>query len=174
MVYIMLHKPEGVITSASDPHKRPVVLDFVKDIKERLFPVGRLDYDSSGLVLLTNDGKLAQKLTHPSHEIEKTYVVRLKELPSKTALQTFREGLKIEGKLTAPAKIKIVDRNKNIARITIREGRNRQVRKMCDAIGCPVLQLKRVSMGTLKLGSLPRGKYRHLTESEVKECKSLK
>ena len=189
LIYIMLHKPEGVITSVSDPHKRPVVLDLVKELLDknpgmRLFPVGRLDYDSSGLLLLTNDGNLAQLLTHPSHSIPKTYIARLRGIPSQTALRAFKNGLKIDdGAKTAPAKIKILDKitEKNAkqptgcsAQITIHEGRNRQIRKMCEAIGCPVLSLKRVSMGQLKLGTLPRGKYRHLTAVEVNQLKSTK
>jgi len=169
LVYIMLHKPEGVITSASDPQGRPVVLDFVKDIKERIFPVGRLDYDSSGLLLLTNDGKLAQKLTHPSYNIPKTYIAHLRRIPNSEGLKAFKDGIKIdEGPKTSPAKIKILDNETCAVQITIKEGRNRQVRKMCDAIGCPVLSLKRVAMGSLKLGSLSRGKYRHLTGDEVR------
>ena len=172
LIYIMLHKPEGVITSVSDPYNRPVVLDLVRDIPVRLFPVGRLDYDSSGLILLTNDGQLAQILTHPKHSIPKTYTARLRGVPGKKGLQAFREGIVIDdGPKTAPAQIKILDKKSTgcIVRITITEGRNRQIRKMCEAIGCPVLELKRVSMGLLKLGNLPRGKYRHLTEKEVKQ-----
>jgi len=175
-VYIMLHKPEGVITSVSDPHKRPVVLDLVQDISARLFPVGRLDYDSSGLLLLTNDGQLAQMLTHPRHSVPKTYVARLQGIPSREGIQAFKKGLIIgDGPKTAPAQIKILDKKPSgcVARIAIHEGRNRQIRKMCEAIGCPVLQLKRVSMGSLKLGSLPRGKYRHLTKEEVRELRHL-
>ncbi|MCL2421015.1 MAG: rRNA pseudouridine synthase [Defluviitaleaceae bacterium] len=176
LVYIMLHKPEGVITSVSDPHNRPVVLDFVRDISGRLFPVGRLDYDSSGLLLLTNDGKLAQKLTHPSHTVPKTYVARLQGLPNREGLAAFKKGLVIDdGPKTAPAQIKILDKKGAgcTASITIHEGRNRQIRKMCAAIGCPVVQLKRVSMGSLKLGSLGRGKYRHLTREELRQLKLM-
>ena len=175
-LYIMLHKPEGVITSVSDPHNRPVVSDFVKDIPARLFPVGRLDYDSSGLLLMTNDGQLAQKLTHPRHSIPKVYIARLKGMPGKFALKAFREGLVIDrGPKTAPAKIKILDKNPQgcAAQITICEGRNRQIRKMCEAIGYPVLQLKRISMGSLKLGKLPRGKHRHLTQAELNNLSVL-
>lgn len=177
LIYIMLHKPEGVITSAGDPQGRPVVTDFVRDIPARLFPVGRLDYDSSGLILMTNDGQLAQKLTHPRHSVPKTYIARLRGIPDRAGLKVFAEGLKIDdGPKTAPAKIKILDKFDKFAkktpgctaRITIHEGRNRQIRKMCEAIGCRVIQLKRVSMGPLKLGSLPRGKYRILSPTEVK------
>lgn len=175
LVYVVIHKPEGVITSVSDPHGRPVVMDFVKDISARLFPVGRLDYDSSGLLLLTNDGKLAQVLTHPRHEIPKTYIAHLKRIPSLEKLQLFKKGIVIEGITTSPAKIKILDKKAQgcTVSITIYEGRNRQIRKMCDAIECPVLQLKRISMGPIKLGSLPRGKYRYLTDSELNELLRL-
>ena len=176
MIYIMLHKPEAVISSVSDPQKRPVVLDFVQNIPARLFPVGRLDYDSSGLILLTNDGKLSQALSHPRHSIPKTYIVKLKNMPSEAGLRAFREGLIIdEGAKTAPAKIKLFDKKplsggaKCSAEISIYEGRNRQIRKMCEAIGCPVLQLKRISIGPLKLGNLPRGKYRNLSQGELNQ-----
>jgi len=168
LIYIMLHKPEGVITSVSDPQGRPVVLDFVKDINARLFPVGRLDFDSSGLLLLTNDGKLAQKLTHPSYSVPKTYIACLRKIPSREGLKAFREGLKIdEGPKTSAARIMILDKETCTVQITIKEGRNRQIRKMCDAIGCPVLSLQRVGMGSLKLGNLRLGKYRHLTKEEI-------
>ena len=170
-IYIVLHKPEGVITSASDPHNRPIVLDFIKDINVRLFPVGRLDYDSSGLLLLTNDGELAQKLTHPRYSVPKTYIARLQGIPNAAALRAFKEGLIIdEGAKTSPAKIKILKKTPLgcSVQITITEGRNRQVRKMCDKIGCPVLSLKRIAMGNLKLGGLGRGEYRNLTKAEIK------
>jgi len=172
LIYIMLHKPEGFITSVSDPYNRPVVMDLLRDISARLFPVGRLDYDSSGLLLLTNDGKLAQTLTHPRHSIPKTYIARLRGVPDRDGLRAFKEGLIIDdGPKTAAAQIKILDKKPTgcIVRITLREGRNRQIRKMCEAIGCPVLELKRVAMGPLKLGNLPRGKYRRLTAEEVKQ-----
>ena len=176
LFYIILHKPEGVITSVTDPYNRPVVLDFVKNIPARLFPVGRLDYDSSGLLLLTNDGKLAQVLTHPRHAVSKTYIAHLRETPKNRDLQAFRSGLILDdGHKTASAKIKILSKKKDgcTVEITIREGRNRQIRKMCEAIGCPVMMLKRISMGPVKLGDLPRGKYRRLTEVEVAKLKSL-
>lgn len=176
MTYILLHKPEGVITSVSDPHGRPVVIDFVKDVPVRLYPVGRLDYDSSGLLLLTNDGGLAQFLTHPRHSVPKTYIAKLNGIPKRQDLQMFRTGLIIDdGFKTAPAKIKILDTNVNSCsvRITIYEGRNRQIRKMCDTIGCPVVMLKRVAIGDIKLNNLARGKYRHLTKEELNCIKKL-
>jgi pseudouridine synthase len=166
-LYIALHKPEGVLTTVSDPHGRPTVMDFVPD-NARLFPVGRLDFDTSGLLLLTNDGDWANNLTHPKFEIEKTYIAQLRGEPSPDKLETFRTGIKIDGKLTAPCEI-ICKREKYTteACIVIHEGRNRQVRKMCDAIGHPVISLKRVSVGKIKLGDLQIGKWRHLTEDEA-------
>ena len=170
LIYVILHKPEGVITSVSDPQNRPVVMDYVKDIQTRIFPVGRLDFDSSGLLLLTNDGELTNKLTHPSYSVPKTYIARLKKVPDKGSIKAFKEGLILEdGYKTAPADIKIIKKSvdSSTVRIIIHEGRNRQIRKMCKAIGCPVTSLKRVSMGPLKLGNLARGAYRHLTQHEV-------
>ncbi|MCL1988744.1 MAG: rRNA pseudouridine synthase [Firmicutes bacterium] len=170
LVYIMLNKPIGVITSVSDPQNRPVVLDFVKDIPQRIFPVGRLDYDSSGLLLLTNDGDFAQKMGHPSHSVEKIYIATLQGIPTNQALKTFRQGIKIDKTTkTAPAKIKILETTKLTCkvRIIIGEGKNRQIRKMCDKIGHPVLKLKRIAIGKLQLENLPTGKYRKLTNLEV-------
>jgi pseudouridine synthase len=162
-IYLVLHKPAGVVTTAFDPQGRPTVMDFVpRDV--RLFPVGRLDFDTSGLLILTNDGEWANKLSHPSNEVKKTYIATLRGKPSRENLQRFRRGIKIDGRLTAPAEIKIL-REENahtVAEITIREGRNRQVRKMCDAINCPVIALKRVAIGDVKLGDLPVGKWREL------------
>ena len=169
-VYIMLHKPEGVITSVSDPYNRPVVLDFIQDIPKRLFPIGRLDYDSSGLLILTNDGWLAYRLTHPRHSVSKTYIVDLSGVLNNEGIRAFKKGIIIDGNhKTAPAQIKILDTSSSgcTASITICEGRNRQIRKMCQSVGCSVLKLKRVSVGSLKLGKLPKGQYRYLTKKEV-------
>lgn len=177
MVYIMLYKPEGYVTTAKEQFGRPAVMDLVKGVKERIFPVGRLDYDTSGLLLLTNDGDLTYKLTHPKHDVDKTYIAKLYGIPDEGALQKFRRGVVIDGKRTKPAKIQIIDKDKDgrfcTAEIIIHEGRNRQVRKMCEAIKHPVAQLKRVATGELKLGDLQKGKYRHLTEKEIKYLKKL-
>lgn len=177
MVYIMLYKPEGYVTTAKEQFGRPAVMDLVKGVKERIFPVGRLDYDTSGLLLLTNDGDLTYKLTHPKHDVDKTYIAKLYGVPDEGALQKFRRGVVIDGKRTKPAKIQILNKDKDgrfcTAEIIIHEGRNRQVRKMCEAIKHPVAQLKRVATGELKLGDLQKGKYRHLTEKEVKYLKKL-
>lgn len=174
-IYIMLHKPEGYVTTAKEQFGRPAVLDLIKGVEERIFPVGRLDYDTSGLLLLTNDGDLTYKLTHPKHDVDKTYIARIYGTPTETDLQKFRRGVFVDGKRTKPAKIQILEKGERICtvEIIIHEGRNRQVRKMCEAIKHPVAQLKRVATGDLKLGDLPKGKFRHLTEKEVKYLKSL-
>lgn len=177
MVYIMLHKPVGYVTTAKEQFGRPAVVDLIQGVSERIFPVGRLDYDTSGLLLLTNDGDLTYKLTHPKHDVDKTYIAKLYGVPDEGALQKFRRGVVLEGKRTKPAKIQILNRDKDgrfcTAEIIIHEGRNRQVRKMCESIKHPVAQLQRVATGELKLGDLPKGKYRHLTEKEVKYLKKL-
>lgn len=176
-VYILLHKPEGYVTTAKEQFGRPAVLDLVKDVQGRIFPVGRLDYDTSGLLLLTNDGDLTYKLTHPKHDVDKTYIAKLYGVPNITELQKFRRGMIVDGRKTKPAKIQILEKDKDqkfcTAEIIIHEGRNRQVRKMCEAMKHPVAQLKRVATGDLHLGNLPKGKYRHLTEKEIKYLKKL-
>jgi len=175
-IYIMLNKPEGVVTTVTDPFGRATVMDFVPQGK-RIYPVGRLDYDTSGLLLMTNDGEWAQKLTHPKYEISKTYVAVVKGIPSAESLRKFCQGLVIDGKKTTPAKIKLMKHNKGAVNskviITIREGRNRQVRKMCEAIGHKVVGLKRVEVGELALGTLPKGKWRALSPKEVKNLASI-
>lgn len=176
-LYLMLNKPKGVITSATDPEGRKVVTDYIKGIKERVYPVGRLDYDSEGLLLLTNDGELAQKLTHPSHHVPKTYLATVEGIPHGDSLDKLRRGIQLEDGMTAPAELDYydVDQEKKQAtiRITIYEGKNRQVRRMFDAISHPVKRLKRIAMGNLYLQNLKRGLYRHLTKSEVNELKQL-
>ena len=174
-IYVMLHKPEGYITSAQDQFNRPTVMDLVKQYNARLYPVGRLDYDTSGMLLMTNDGALTQALTHPGSRVEKVYIARMKGIPAPDELERFRNGLSIEDYVTAPAGIhivKIFGENASV-KITIHEGRNRQVRKMCEAIGHPVIFLKRVATGKLYLGDLPRGASRELTADEVKYIKGF-
>jgi len=175
MVYILLHKPEGYVTTTKEQFGRPGVMDLVKGINARIFPVGRLDYDTSGLLLLTNDGDLTYKLTHPKHDVDKTYIAKVYGTPDDMDLQKFRRGVFIDGRRTKPAKIQILEKGERQSKleIVIHEGRNRQVRKMCEAIKHPVAQLKRVATGDLKMGDLPKGKYRHLTAKEVKYLKSL-
>lgn len=177
LVYILLNKPEGYITTVKDQFDRPSVLDLVSDIKERVYPIGRLDYETSGLLLLTNDGDLTYKLTHPKHEVDKTYVARVKGKLTKEEIERFKTGLKIEDYTTAPAKLKVIkydeQRDSSILEIKIHEGKNRQVRKMCKAINHPVLRLRRSAMGKIKIGDCEIGKYRYLTEDEIKYLKNL-
>lgn len=175
MVYLMLHKPEGYVTTVKDQFDRPTVMDLIKGIKERVFPVGRLDYDTSGLLLLTNDGDLTYRLTHPKHDIEKTYEAKLYGIPDKNAVNQFHWGILIDGKKTEPARLEVleVQGKCSICKIVIREGRNRQVRKMCEAVKHPVATLKRTGTGELSLGTLERGKYRYLTEKEISYLKNL-
>lgn len=177
LVYVLINKPEGYITTVKDQFDRPSVLDLISDITERIYPIGRLDYETSGLLILTNDGDLTYKLTHPKHEIDKTYIARVKGKPSKMEMENFRNGLRIEDYITSKAKIKILkyDETKDISilEIKIHEGKNRQVRKMCKAINHPVLKLKRKAMGKIEIGDLKIGKYRYLTENEINYLKSL-
>ncbi|MEF2244918.1 MULTISPECIES: pseudouridine synthase [unclassified Paenibacillus] len=172
-LYLMLNKSKGVITSAQDPQGRKVVSDFLPGIKERVYPVGRLDYDTEGLLLLTNDGEFANKLTHPSYKVPKTYLATVRGVPHGTLLEKLASGIELEDGMTAPAEVEYydVDTDNNVATIsiTIYEGRNRQVRRMFDAINHKVIRLKRVKYGELTLEKLGRGKYRHLTEQEVKD-----
>lgn len=176
-VYILLNKPEGYITTVKDQFDRESVLDLVTDIKERVYPIGRLDYETSGLLLLTNDGDLTYKLTHPKHEVDKTYVARVKGKLTPDEIKMFKSGLKIEDYVTAPAKLKVIryDEKTNVSLLEIKiyEGKNRQVRKMCKAINHPVLRLKRTAMGKIRIGECEIGKYRYLTEDEVKYLKSI-
>lgn len=173
-VYIILNKPVGVITSVNDQFGRKTVTEIV-NIKERVYPVGRLDYDTSGLLLLTNDGDIAYKMTHPSHEIEKVYLARIKGIPTIDEIDRFKSGLKIEDYITAASDIKILNQygNSSLVQITIHEGRNRQVRKMCNAINHPVMELKRIMMGEIEIGNLELGEWRELTEEEVEYLKRL-
>jgi len=166
-VYIAFHKPEGVITSNKDPYNRKIVMDYIPP-EFKCFPVGRLDYDTSGLLILTNDGDFAERMAHPKYEVTKTYIATVKGLPTDDALKAFRQGFLLEGRKTAPAKIEIIKKMQNARlRIQLHEGRNRQVRKMCEAVGYPVLSLKRVQIGRIKLETLPKGEWRHLTQKEV-------
>ncbi len=168
-LYIMLNKPEGYITTAVEQFGRPSVMDLIKGIAERVFPIGRLDKDTSGLLLLTNDGEFAYTLMHPKHHIRKKYIAELRGTPDTTKLAKFRKGMKIEDYTTSPAEIKLLSSKKrtSVVEIVIYEGRNRQVKKMCSHIGHPVVNLKRVAIGNLDLGNLPEGEWRHLTKREL-------
>lgn len=174
-VYIMLNKPVGCVTTVTDQFGRKTVMDYLKNVNERVYPVGRLDYDTSGLLLLTNDGDLTHRLTHPSHNIDKNYIALVKGVPNEKALESFRKGLVIDGCKTAEAKISVLSSkdNKALLDIKIHEGRNRQVRKMCEAIGNPVIKLKRIAIGNLKLGDLKEGSFRYLSDSEIEYLKNI-
>jgi 23S rRNA pseudouridine2605 synthase len=167
--YVVYHKPVGVVSTMSDPEGRPAIGDVVRLRRERLFPVGRLDFDSSGLVLLTNDGELAQRLTHPRFGVPKTYRVKVSGRPSEEVLERLRRGVRLADGVTAPAEVSVEQEleSKTRLRVVLREGRQRQVRRMCEAIGHRVDKLKRVALGPLKLGSLRAGELRELSEREV-------
>lgn len=175
-VYILLNKPAGYITTVKEQFDRPSVMDLISDIEERVYPVGRLDYETSGLLLMTNDGDLTYKLTHPSHEFKKTYIASVKGVPTKDEMKNFKEGLKIENYITAQAEIKILktnpEKNYSVCMAVIHEGHNRQVRKMFEAIGHPVMNLKRVALGKINIKGIESGKYRKLTKSELEYLKN--
>ena len=174
-VYYMLYKPRGVISAVTDDKKRKVVLDFFTEVPERIYPIGRLDYDTSGLLLLTNDGDLSQKLMHPKHEVDKVYVAKVKGIADKKQLLPLSRGIRIEGKKTAPARFEILSTDAatqtSIVQLTIHEGRNHQVKNMLKAVGLPVQKLKREMYGSLTLAGLRPGEYRELTKKEVNELK---
>jgi 23S rRNA pseudouridine2605 synthase len=176
--YILLNKPKGYVTTRSDPQRRPTVIDLVSGVREYVYPVGRLDYDSEGLLLLTNDGDLAARLTHPRHGVERTYEARVAGMPDADALDRLRRGIPLDGHRTLPAKVVLVHEKRRdgngLLRITIREGRNRQVRRMCEAVGHPVRTLRRTRIGPLADGSLGVGQWRDLTRGEVEKLKSGK
>lgn len=169
-VYVMLHKPRGVITSAKDNFNRKTVLDLLPPELGRLYPVGRLDYDTEGLLLLTNDGDFTYRLTHPRHEVLKTYLATVAGIPSPEALSALRRGVVIDGRKTHPAEVLVKKRGEKSTclSITIHEGRNRQVRKMCASVGHSVISLKRIAEGSLRLGQLPVGAWRYLTQQEIR------
>ncbi len=173
--YIMLHKPKGCVTTVHDDLGRKTVMDFV-DVKARLFPVGRLDYDTEGLLILTNDGELANKLTHPKNGIVKVYVARISGSLTDAERRQLEKGVMVDGEMTLPAKVKILEKDEHHTRveITITEGRNRQVKKMFESVGKEVEFLKRVAVGELHLGGLQRGTYRFLNEKELEYIKNLK
>jgi 23S rRNA pseudouridine2605 synthase len=170
MLTVMLHKPAGYITSRSDPQGRPVVMDLLPEGRHRqLYPVGRLDWDSEGLLLLTNDGGLANRLTHPRHAVPRVYHAKLKGRPTPEALLRLRQGVMSEGERLVAGSAEFLRGTRENSWVVIRleQGRNRQVRRMCEAIGHPVLKLLRVALGPLALGDLPRGHWRSLTDGEL-------
>jgi len=170
-VYIMLHKPKGYVTTVSDPEGRKTVLSLIDGVTERVYPVGRLDYDSSGLILLTNDGELANRMMHPKYEVIKVYIATVEGFPSGNALNKLIDGIVIDNYQTAPALVKVLEeyKDKTKLEITIHEGRNRQVRKMFESIGHPVIRLKRIAYAGLELGDLRSGAWRYITETERKQ-----
>ena len=173
--YVLLNKPTGVVTTVSDEKDRTTVMDFVQDIDARLFPVGRLDYNTSGALILTNDGELAYKLTHPKHEVYKTYRALVAGVLSGEKAARLRKGVDIGGFITSRAKVRIIKEqaHSTLVEISIREGKNRQVRKMFAAVGNPVQELTRTAIGDIRLGHLRPGHYRKLTAEEIrylKEC----
>ena len=173
--YVMYHKPAGEVTTVSDPEGRAAVLDHFRDYPVRLYPVGRLDYDSEGLLLLTNDGALTERMLHPSHLVEKTYLARVTGKVSPEALCRLRGGVMLDDHKTAPAKARIVKEETfaTVVLVTIHEGRNRQVRRMFEAVGHKVLLLRRVRFGPLELGDLRRGQWRELTDAELEQLRRL-
>ncbi|MBP1040621.1 rRNA pseudouridine synthase [Vagococcus sp. BWB3-3] len=170
-VYYLFYKPRGVISAVSDDKGREVVTDYLVGVRERIYPVGRLDYDTSGLLLLTNDGDFANKLTHPKHEVNKTYVAKVMGVPFPKDLKPLTQGVKIDGRKTAPAAFKILStdniKQTAIVELVIHEGRNHQVKKMLEAVGFPVTKLKRELYGNLTLDGLKPGQYRSLSRREV-------
>jgi 23S rRNA pseudouridine2605 synthase len=175
--YILFNKPKGVITSVKDPQGRKVVLDFMQGIKERVYPVGRLDFDTTGLLLLTNDGGLANKITHPRFEIDKVYVATVRGIPSEQTLKQLAAGVRLEDGLTSPGQAQLLsiepEKKQATIQLTIHEGKNRQVRRMCETVGHPVIKLQRIQLGFLTLGALKPGEYRNLTATEVEKLRAL-
>ena len=175
--YILLNKPAGVVTTRSDPQRRRTVVDLLHGVREYVYPVGRLDYDTEGLLLMTNDGDLAATLTHPRHEVERTYEARVAGVPGEEAIDRLRHGIPLDGRRTLPADVLVMNRKmtdrEGILRITIREGRNRQVRRMCEAVGHPVRKLTRVKIGPIADRRMKPGDWRELTDTEVRTLKDL-
>jgi pseudouridine synthase len=167
--YILLNKPTGYLSTTADTHGRPTIMDLLPPTYKRLYPVGRLDMDTEGLLIITNDGELTYRLTHPKHHVDKVYLAWVEGNPTEEALDKLRDGIALEDIVTSPA---IVEREgEHCLRITIHEGRKRQVRRMCAAVGHKVQRLKRVQLGSLHLGDLPLGEYRYLSEEEIETLK---
>ncbi len=173
--YILYHKPAGEVTTVHDPEGRACVLDHFRDAPVRLYPVGRLDYDSEGLLLLTNDGALTERLLHPSHQVDKTYLARVSGEVSMDEVRQLRQGVLLDDHKTSPAKVRVLKTEAFATQVlvTIHEGRNRQVRRMFEAVGHQVLQLRRVQFGPLELGDLKRGQWRELTAEEVRRLRAF-
>lgn len=171
--YVLYYKPIGEVTTVSDPQGRPTVMDHFRDFPVRLYPVGRLDFDSEGLLLLTNDGELTRRLTHPSSRVDKRYIARISNRISDEGLRLLRGGVLVDGRKTSPAKVSVLrlDPFSTDLLITIHEGRNRQIRKMVEAVGHEVVRLKRVQYGPITLGNMRRGEWRELSDEELQALK---
>jgi len=169
-LYLLLNKPTGYVSTRSDPERRPTVIDLLRAVRDYVYPVGRLDFDSEGLLILTNDGDLAAKLTHPRHGVPRVYEARVLGVPDDHDLDRLQKGVVIDGHKTGPADVKAL--GPGHLRVTVREGRNRQVRKMCDAIGHPVKSLRRVAIGPIHDSRLKLGHWRELSEPEVKKLRA--
>ena len=174
-VYYMLNKPTGYVTTVEDEKQRNTVIELMKGVKARIYPVGRLDYNTSGLLFFTNDGDLTYGLTHPKHDVYKTYEVKVSGKVSDKSIQMLREGVVIDRRKTYPAKVEIQKQTEKHTwiQISIHEGRNRQIRKMCEAVRYPVVGLKRIAVGDIKVGNLRVGEYRSLTREEVLYLKKI-
>lgn len=173
--YIIFNKPSGIVTTVHDQFGRKTIMSYFQDIPERIFPIGRLDYDSEGLLILTNDGELTYRLTHPKNQVKKTYIVKVKGIPTLDQLKVIQNGVILDRIKTAPADVKIMNNNENtsILEIQIHEGRNRQVRRMFELIGYSVINLRRSQIGSLSLGNLQPGEWRYLSDKEVHYLYSL-
>lgn len=172
-VYILLNKPKGYVTTVKDVHAEKIVFDLLKEVREKVFPVGRLDKNTRGLLLFTNDGELCFRLTHPRYEIEKTYYIKIKGGITDNDIARLKEGIIVEGVKTLPAKVKVVKRDKDVSEIEliIREGKKRQIRNMIKSLGYFLLDLKRTKFGNFELGDLKEGKFRYLTDEEIRKLK---
>ena len=174
--YILLNKPGGYVSTRSDPQRRRTVIDLLHGVREYVYPVGRLDYDTGGLLILTNDGELTARLTHPRHGVERTYEARVAGVPDAEAIERLRTGIPLDGRRTLPADVVLLNAGRRdrhgVLRITIREGRNRQVRRMCEAVGHPVQSLTRTRIGPVTDRRLAPGEWRELRPAEVKALRS--
>ena len=173
-IYLMLNKPTGYLTTRRDERGRPTVMELVRGVSQDIYPVGRLDLDTAGLLLMTNDGAFAYRLTHPSHEVKKTYIAKVERQPNQQAIQQLRDGIEIVGGFTAPAMVVQIGRKGELTefKLVIHEGKKRQIRRMFKAVGHKVIELKRVQVGSLKLGQIPLGEYRMLTPAEVQSLQN--
>lgn len=171
MKYIVLHKPRGYITTMQDEQGRKCVAELVQDVGVRVYPVGRLDRESEGMLLMTNDGAFSNAMTHPTRHVPKTYRVTIRPTISDEQIAAFQDGIEIDGRMTAPANIRVIDKSEGrvVVEVILYEGRNRQIRRMFEELGIEVARLKRTAVGSIKLGMLPQGKWRELDEEEVRK-----